>query len=104
MADLAAAARRFVQSPAYSELTLRQLALLCVVADDEGPHHVRHLAKTLGVSKPVVTRAVHLLARRGLLKRQRRPDDRRDVVIAATEAGRDLRDWFRNPQSGGHHG
>jgi len=91
MADLAAAARRFVLSPEYQDLTVRQLALLCVVADDEGPHHVRHLAKTLGVSKPVVTRAVNHLSRCGLLGRQRRPEDRRDVVIALTDAGREFR-------------
>jgi len=39
------------------DLTNRQMALLMLVYLTPGPHTVRGLARTLGVSKPVVTRA-----------------------------------------------
>ena len=46
------------------------LALLLLVYRTSGPHTVRGLAGTLGVSKPVVTRALNTLGRLGYLKFQ----------------------------------
>jgi DNA-binding MarR family transcriptional regulator len=43
------------------DLTNRQMALLMLVYLTPGPHTVRGLAKVLGVSKPVVTRALNTL-------------------------------------------
>ena len=43
------------------DLTNRQMALLMLVYLTPGPHTVRGLAKMLGVSKPVVTRALNTL-------------------------------------------
>ncbi|EPR09900.1 hypothetical protein M527_07185 [Sphingobium indicum IP26] len=101
MVDLATECRRFVQSPAYAEMTLRQLALLSVLADDPGPHHVRHLARTLHVSKPVITRALIRLEQRDLVLRAINPRDRRDRFIALTDAGRALRSSFSSQASHG---
>lgn len=87
MTDLAAAARSFVLSPAYVDVTLRQLALLAILVDETGPHHVRELALRLGVQKPVISRAVQRLSGLGLVRRQR-GDDKRDCLIVATAKGR----------------
>ena len=43
------------------DLTNRQMALLMLVYLTPGPHTVRGLASALGVSKPVVTRALNTL-------------------------------------------
>src|SRR6266513_2999094 len=43
------------------DLTNRQMALLMLVYLTPGPHTVRGLARVLGVSKPVVTRALNTL-------------------------------------------
>jgi DNA-binding MarR family transcriptional regulator len=72
------------------DLTNRQMALLLVVYLTSGPHTVRGLARGLGVSKPVVTRALNRLGTLGYLARERDEHDRRNVFIATTEAGADF--------------
>ena len=58
------------------DLTNRQMALLMLVYLTPGPHTVRGLARILGVSKPVVTRALNTLGALGYLRRERDQDDR----------------------------
>ena len=69
------------------DLTNRQMALLLLVYLTEGPHTVRGLAQALGVSKPVVTRALNTLGALGYLRRERDEADRRNIFIAATDKG-----------------
>lgn len=73
-----------VRSPVL-ELTPRQTALLLIVARPrvKGERFtVRGLAKTLNVSKPVVSRAVDALEAANLAVRQPDPEDGRSVLIA----------------------
>ena len=51
------------------------------------PHSVRGLAATLGVTKPVITRALDAMGAMGLVDRGRDERDRRNVVIKRTVAG-----------------
>jgi DNA-binding MarR family transcriptional regulator len=51
------------------------------------PHTVRGLAATLGVTKPVVTRALDTMGGFGLVERVRDDRDRRNVVIKRTLKG-----------------
>jgi DNA-binding MarR family transcriptional regulator len=69
------------------DLTNRQMALLMLVYLTPGPHTVRGLAKALGVSKPVVTRALNTLGGLGYLRRERDQDDRRNVFVVRTRDG-----------------
>jgi DNA-binding MarR family transcriptional regulator len=69
------------------DLTNRQMALLMLVYLTPGPHTVRGLARVLGVSKPVVTRALNTLGALGYLRRERDEADRRNIFIAATDLG-----------------
>lgn len=91
MMDLAAAALAWTRAGPASEFTTRQLALLAHVCDGEGPRHVRDIAGHLGVSKPVVTRAVNTMAHLGLVERSRLEEDKRCCLVGATAKGRDLR-------------
>ncbi|MCJ7422021.1 MarR family transcriptional regulator [Sphingomicrobium astaxanthinifaciens] len=77
------------------DLTNRQMALLLVVYLTPGPHTVRGLAQTLGVSKPVITRALNTLGGLGYLRRERDQDDRRNIFIVRTNDGADFLDEFR---------
>ncbi|MBA3510980.1 MAG: winged helix-turn-helix transcriptional regulator [Sphingomonas sp.] len=84
------------------DLTNRQMALLMLVYLTPGPHTVRGLAKILGVSKPVVTRALNTLGALGYLRRERDQDDRRNVFVVRTSNGADFLEGFkRNLREGG---
>ena len=77
------------------DLTNRQMALLMLVYLTPGPHTVRGLARTLGVSKPVVTRALNTLGGLGYLRRERDQDDRRNVFVVRTSNGADFLEGFK---------
>ncbi|MDF2369823.1 MAG: MarR family transcriptional regulator [Rhizobiaceae bacterium] len=69
------------------DLTLRQLSLLLHIYLVPPPHTVRGLAATLGVTKPVVTRALDSMGALGLVRRIRDDRDRRNVIIQRTVGG-----------------
>lgn len=69
------------------DLTQRQTAVLLTVYLEPPPHTVRGLAAHLGVTKPVVTRALDTMGRMGLLTRRRDDADRRNVLVHRTLAG-----------------
>ena len=69
------------------DLSARQTTILLTVYLELPPHTVRGLAKQLGVTKPVITRALDTLGKLGLLTRKRDEEDRRKVVIQRTVAG-----------------
>lgn len=77
------------------DLTNRQMALLMLVYLSPGPHTVRGLAKVLGVSKPVVTRALNTLGGLGYLRRERDQDDRRNIFVVRTKEGADFLEGFK---------
>ena len=56
---------------------------------------MRGLARVLGVSKPVVTRALNTLGALGYLRRERDQDDRRNVFVVRTSNGADFLEGFK---------
>ena len=83
------------------DLTNRQMALLMLVYLTPGPHTVRGLARVLGVSKPVVTRALNTLGALGYLRRERDQDDRRNIFVVRTKDGAEFLEGFkRNLRAG----
>ena len=77
------------------DLTNRQMALLMLVYQTPGPHTVRGLAHLLGVSKPVITRALNTLGALGYLRRERDQDDRRNIFVVRTSDGANFLDGFK---------
>jgi len=69
------------------DLNNRQMALMLIVYLEEGPHMVRFLAERLGVSKPVISRALDHLGQLGLLKRKRDESDKRNLFVQKTDKG-----------------
>jgi DNA-binding MarR family transcriptional regulator len=69
------------------DLTLRQMAILLHIYLVPPPHTVRGLASTLGVTKPVITRALDSMGAMGLVERLRDERDKRNVLIKRTVAG-----------------
>jgi DNA-binding MarR family transcriptional regulator len=78
------------------DLTNRQMALLMLVYLTPGPHTVRGLARLLGVSKPVVTRALNTLGGLGYLRRERDQNDRRNIFVVRTSNGAEFLDDFKH--------
>ena len=76
------------------DLTNRQMALMLLVYLTPGPHTVRGLAHLLGVSKPVITRALNTLGSLGYLRRVRDESDRRNVFVARTSTGQEFLEGF----------
>ena len=77
---------KLVQSDVH-DLTLRQLCILLHIYLVPPPHTVRGLAATLGVTKPVITRALDSMRSLGLVRRTRDEKDKRNVIIQRTVDG-----------------
>ena len=69
------------------DLTQRQLTILLIIYLDSPPHTVRGLASHLGVTKPVITRALDTMGQMKLLSRRRDESDKRNVIISRTVEG-----------------
>ncbi len=69
------------------DLTSRQLVVLLTIYLEPPPHTVRGLAQKLGVTKPVITRALDAMGEIDLVSRRRDPSDRRNVIIQRTVRG-----------------
>lgn len=69
------------------DLSARQVSVLIAIYLEPQPHTVRALAEKLGVTKPVITRALDTMGRQGLVSRKRDPADRRNVLVQRTVNG-----------------
>ncbi len=71
----------------HPDFTFRQLSVLLTIYLEKPPHTVRGIAARLGVTKPVVTRALDSLGAIDLVTRRRDEADRRNVVVQRTVKG-----------------
>jgi DNA-binding MarR family transcriptional regulator len=55
-----------------------------------GPQGVGDMSQSQGLSRPAIVQSVNTLEKRGLVRRDRRTDDRRQVDVVITDAGRAL--------------
>ena len=69
------------------DLSVRQMSILLTIYLEAPPHTVRDLAKRLGVTKPVITRALDTMGKLELVSRRRDEKDRRNVLIQRTVKG-----------------
>ena len=69
------------------DLSQRQLTILLTIYLEPPPHTVRDLAQKLGVSKPVITRALDSMGKMKLVTRKRDERDKRNVLIHRTLEG-----------------
>ena len=69
------------------DLSVRQMSILLTVYLEAPPHTVRDLARKLGVSKPVITRALDSMGKLDLVTRRRDAKDKRNVLVQRTVKG-----------------
>jgi DNA-binding MarR family transcriptional regulator len=88
----------FLVNAVYAEsaraygLTVQQGQVLCVLMGR--PYGMGDLGATLGLEKSSLTGLVDRAVRRGLVRREPDPDDRRAVQVVLTAEGRDLAEDF----------
>lgn len=70
-------------------VTMPQLRVL-VMVDTKGPLNLAAVAAGLGVNPSNASRICDRLIRAGLLDRQESPEDRRNITLSLTDAGRRL--------------
>lgn len=88
---VAVAARSLADLDDAEDVTLTQYRSLVVLAS-RGPQGIASLAEVLGVTPPTASRLCDRLVRKGLVRRRTDRNDRRQVRVALTEAGRRLID------------
>jgi DNA-binding MarR family transcriptional regulator len=71
----------------HPDFTFRQLCVLMTIYLERPPHTVRAIAARLGVTKPVITRALDSLGAIDLVTRRRDEADRRNVIVQRTVKG-----------------
>jgi DNA-binding MarR family transcriptional regulator len=69
------------------DLSVRQMSILLTIYLEAPPHTVRDLAKKLGVSKPVITRALDSMGKLEIVSRRRDEKDKRNVLVQRTVKG-----------------
>ena len=69
------------------ELSSRQTSVLMHVYLFDGPHTIKSLFDSLGMSKAAICRAIDQLSALNLLKRKKDADDKRNVFINRTTHG-----------------
>lgn len=71
----------------FGRLSFGQMRLLALVASDGSPSKVGDLARRTDQSPSIISKTSESLVKRGLLERFSAPDDRRTVLLGATEKG-----------------
>lgn len=69
------------------DLSTRQMAILLKVYLENGPHTVKNLSETLGISKAAISRALDALSQLGYIRRKRDAEDLRIVHVQRTVEG-----------------
>jgi DNA-binding MarR family transcriptional regulator len=84
---------RLVFRHAEADISRSEASLLSRL--ERGPLRVTALAEHEGLAQPTITRLVEHLEKRGWVRRDRTPEDRRVVQVSVTEDGRCALDEFR---------
>jgi DNA-binding MarR family transcriptional regulator len=71
-----------------ADVSVSQVKTLKILAEADEPMSLGAVSETLGLSLPAISRSVDGLVRRGLVKREEDPRDRRSKLVTATALGR----------------
>jgi DNA-binding MarR family transcriptional regulator len=71
-----------------ADVSVSQVKTLRTLAEADEPMSLGAVSDTLGLSLPAISRSVDGLVRRGLVKREEDPRDRRSKLVTATARGR----------------
>lgn len=85
-ADLTVLYVNYFRLAESGDLTGPQLTILSML-DKEGPSRVSEIAQKEGIQMPTASNAIHNLEKRGMVKRERDPFDRRGILVSITKFG-----------------
>ena len=83
-------ARQFAGVLEGTDLTMREMDVVLFLANNPRCDTAREVTELRGLAKSQVSGAVELLARKGLLRREPDPADRRVVHLSPTDGGQAL--------------
>jgi DNA-binding MarR family transcriptional regulator len=86
----AALMKRFAAEDIWAEVSMREYDVLYTLSKCEGPVRISELNRHVLLSQPALSRLVHRLDGRGLVRCQPDPGDGRAVSVSLTTAGRAL--------------
>jgi DNA-binding MarR family transcriptional regulator len=75
-----------------AEVSITQAKALRALAEADEPMSLGAVSETLGLSLPAISRSVDGLVRRGFVKREEDPGDRRSKLVTVTSRGRSTYD------------
>ena len=82
---------RFWQSPnGMSPGECKLLAIICRLETESGSAAVAEVCRMTGLKSASVSRTLNALEQRGLITRSIDPNNRRSVIVRATDAGREI--------------
>ncbi len=84
--------RLYAQACSRHDLSPAQAQLMCVIKDQ--PRGMTELTHMLGLERPGLTGLADRIERRGLLRREVRPNDRRTVMVSLTRTGKKVTEAF----------
>jgi DNA-binding MarR family transcriptional regulator len=91
--------KRYLREAGNGEITYSQLRLLKLVALARA-ETVRDVAALLGISSAAASKTVDKLVRRGVLRRDAEPGDRRVTRLSLTETGEELLESYDDAWAG----
>jgi DNA-binding MarR family transcriptional regulator len=82
--------KRFAAEDIWAEASMREYDVLYTLSKCSGPVRIGDLNRNVLLSQPALSRLVHRLAARGLIRCGPDPGDARAVTLSLTDSGRAL--------------
>ena len=77
--------RDYIATKKYLPIRPSEMGVLNILTRCEGDFTPMKLAETLGVSKPMVTAHINVLLKKGYVRKEPSPDDKRSFYVRPTE-------------------
>lgn len=84
-AELSKFSRNYMDLKKNLPIRPSEMGVLNIITETPGPHTSVMLAELLGVSKPMITAHLSVLAQRGYITKKQSPEDKRVFFIEPTE-------------------
>lgn len=89
-AELSKFSRKYMELKKGLPIRPSEMGVLNIITETPGPHTSVMLAELLGVSKPMITAHLTVLAKKGYITKEQSPEDKRIFYIIPTDKALEL--------------